>query len=924
MADGKTIRVKHCLRASCGPALAIAALLTTLAAAWYRMAPDRTRVVRSAVDPTSLLLSSEVAVVRRPGPLAHTSVLREDTLGFLRARHRTSTQVSRHSVRLPRTLLPEHYDLEIRPLFAEDGGSKRAQDDDAYAATVAIRVHCVNDTTSVVLHAGNFSFIPGPVGEPAIAVWQLTNPATAVPVLGTERENESNFLVIKLGNVLKAGRKYVVQMRLSGHLGDARGFYKYHYDLHGKPEHLVVTFFEPTFAREAFPCFDEPDLKATFNVVVVRPSGYHSISTMPLMRSELRERNTVADYFMTSAKMSTYTLAFMVSNYSATKNGIISIWTRPDDAKSANYSAHITPKIVDYFNQLFNVPYALPKMDLIALPSFLVDAMENWGLLAFHRNSLLHNAETEHPTHKIIVATVVAHEVAHQLDQFTVTDMHPIMRIEYASESHPLSVDGNFSTELDALFDRIVYNKASCLLTFRFTRSAHASEKDPVDVKQVMDTWTRQPGYPVVTVVRNYKDGTASISQRHHCTNPDPERLWHIPITYTDSVARDFGNTKPVMWLKTKEGVLSHLPDKTQWIIVNLQSAGYYKVNYDPLNWELLRRQLFANSSLIPVLNRAQLIQDASDLAQAGELNYEIAMGVLEYIRREESYSPLKTFMNSLEDLDGRLRSTEFYSKWQAYMSRQLRWHYDRLTWTEKPDEEDLQKLLRKDVVFWSCQFNYRPCINHCVGNFRAFMNNSKSLKNSLSEDLTTTMVVLCHAIRTGDNTDWRFLLDHLRDADTADQGHVIVSALGCSKDAKNLERLLSFTVRNMSKINKHMSDSASLFFESVTFSPKGTELALDFLMDNWKPLLERYGQDTSLRDTVWYTLQSIRRSDNLNRMENFFAKNIETKKNFKKLVRTFQGALELARARMNWVAKNGRTIERWIDRRLLDSAPAA
>ncbi|KAM7308453.1 aminopeptidase N-like [Ixodes scapularis] len=383
MAESKYARVKQWLHSCCGPALAVAALLTTLTMAWFRMAPDRSRQARQVADPTSLLFASEetcfnfrvsileVAVVRRPGPLAHTSVLREGTLGFLRARHRTaSTPGGLHSNRLPRALLPEHYDLEIRPFFAEvDGDHKEGKDDDAFTATVAIRVQCVTDTTSVVLHAGNFSFIPGPAGESATAVWQLTHPPTAVPVLSVERENESNFLVFKLGSLLKAGHKYVIQMRLRGYLGDARGFYKYHYDLNGKPEHLVVTFFEPTFAREAFPCFDEPDMKATFNVVVVRPSGYRSISTMPLMRSVRREGNTVADHFMTSVKMSTYTLAFM---------------------KSISFS------------------------DLIALPSFLVDAMENWGLLAFHRSSLLHDPQTEKPMHKIIVATVVAHELAHQ------------------------------------------------------------------------------------------------------------------------------------------------------------------------------------------------------------------------------------------------------------------------------------------------------------------------------------------------------------------------------------------------------------------------------------------------------------------------------------------------------------------------------
>ncbi|KAM7308454.1 aminopeptidase N-like [Ixodes scapularis] len=132
---------------------------------------------------------------------------------------------------------------------------------------------------------------------------------------------------------------------------------------------------------------------------------------------------------------------------------------------------------------------------------------------------------------------------------------------------------------------------------------------------------------------------------------------------------------------------------------------------------------------------------------------------------------------------------------------------------------------------------------------------------------------------------------------------------------------LLSFTVRNVSTINKHLSDSASFFFESATFSRQGTELALGFLVDNWKSLLAKYGQGPSLRDTVWYTLQSIRSSDSLNRMEHFYAEKVKTKKNARKLAPTFQSALELARTNMNWVAKNGRTIEKWIDGRLVDGA---
>ncbi|KAH6928512.1 hypothetical protein HPB50_016849 [Hyalomma asiaticum] len=169
-------------------------------------------------------------------------------------------------------------------------------------------------------------------------------------------------LSVSLASSLEAGNKYVVQIQFSGRLGDTRGFYKYHYSSDNRKQHLLVTFFEPTFAREAFPCFDEPDMKATFSVVVVRPEAYHSISTMPLVRSEGRTGGYVADHFMTSVKMSTYTLAFMISNYTATKNGKVSVWTRPDEADQAVYAAEVAPLMIDYFERLLDVPYVLPKI----------------------------------------------------------------------------------------------------------------------------------------------------------------------------------------------------------------------------------------------------------------------------------------------------------------------------------------------------------------------------------------------------------------------------------------------------------------------------------------------------------------------------------------------------------------------------------
>ncbi|XP_049272412.1 aminopeptidase N-like [Rhipicephalus sanguineus] len=137
--------------------------------------------------------------------------------------------------------------------------------------------------------------------------------------------------------------------------------------------------------------------------------------------------------------------------------------------------------------------------------------------------------------------------------------------------------------------------------------------------------------------------------------------------------------------------------------------------------------------------------------------------------------------------------------------------------------------------------------------------------------------------------------------------------------------------MRNMTSLNKNMENSVGYFFESASYSNEGSDLTLKFFIENRKALLDKYGQSPSLKDTIWFAIQGIRKSEDLKQMEHFLATNVESKKAGKKLTRTFQTALELARANINWVRKNARVIENWLDNRLAhaddaksDGRPAA
>ncbi|OXA55298.1 Aminopeptidase N [Folsomia candida] len=359
------------------------------------------------------------------------------------------------------------------------------------------------------------------------------------------------------------------------------------------------------------------------------------------------------------------------------------------------------------------------------------------------------------------------------------------------------------------------------------TEAAHrqASLDPAITAKEIMDTWTLQKGFPVVHVERNYdtNEPTATFTQAKfrlikNESLPQGEYStykWWIPVSYASiNFNTDFSRTKPFFWIKPSDKAVTKpiIANEQDWLIVNVQETGFYRVNYDLKNWAMLINQLRLNASAIHPINRGQLMDDALNLAKASLLPYDLALEVTQYLKNEEEYLPWECFFTQFHFISTMMSKSSSYGTFKKYIQNLVHKEYTRLGYGQNEADPLPRRLHRTNVVTWACKVGHEGCLASTTTLFSEWMNSSSpNMDNPIPTNLRE--VTYCTAIKMGGEKEWDFLWERYLDGNVA---------------------YLTWSITENSGIRKQ---DTPLVLRSVAATSVGGYLTFNFVRDKWAKL---------------------------------------------------------------------------------------
>ncbi|KAJ2952360.1 hypothetical protein O0L34_g4645 [Tuta absoluta] len=772
--------------------------------------------------------------------------------------------------RLPETSRPRHYEVTLTPYFENPPAnvSEFTFDGSVVIYTMAME----NNVTEIVIHCNDLII-------DSLTIEKNTTSGVAditAPNQTFECEMPYSFLRIRTSEPLVNGVEYTIRSTFRGRLQDnMRGFYKSWYIDNTGKKWMGTTQFQPGHARQAFPCYDEPGFKATFDITIIRDADFSpSISNMPIKATNNLPNGKVSETFFTSPKTSSYLLAFIVSHYQKVSSNNdtarpFNIYARNNIGRAGDWALEMGEKLLEEMEIYTDYPYynMAPSLDMkqAAIPDFSAGAMENWGLLTYRETNILYDELNSNHFYRQRVPNIVAHEIAHMWfgnlvtcewwdvlwlnegfarfyqyfltarvapemkyeKRFITEQLHVSMLQDSLDSAHPLT-DRRVEnpTAVSAHFSTITYAKGASVLrmtqhllgedTYLKALRAYLKDRDfdvasPNDLFLALDraaaednalaayggitiaeylrTWSEQAGHPLLTVTVDQKTGRITVTQlrfnRNNGSSSIPT-LYHIPITWTRGGAPDFENTKPVAILTNQAHVLQRGTTGNEWVIFNKQNSGFYRINYDRVNWALITQALRGSQRTeIHEYNRAQIVDDLFVFARASVMPYNLAMNILSFLEFEDAYAPWEAAIVGFNFVIRRvIHDADSLQKLRDEITKLSTAVVAKLGFNEVSGESYMNGLQRMNVMQFLCNAGHEGCRQAAR---QTFLN----WRNGTFVPANMRPWVYCEGLRQGNADDWNFFWDQFLQNDLANDQIIMLQNAGCTANQASLERYL-------------------------------------------------------------------------------------------------------------------------------------
>ncbi|KAK7085111.1 hypothetical protein SK128_002659, partial [Halocaridina rubra] len=742
---------------------------------------------------------------------------------------------------------------------------------------------------------------------------------------------------------------------------------------------IATSKFQPTDARSAFPCFDEPSFKSSFNTTLVRPTeGYIALSNMPVQkeRANYPSPGLTEVIFEKSVPMVTYLACFIVCDFEyvevmTKENKPFRVYATADQMNRTVYARDIGVDVLNYFEEYFEVEYPLPKQDMIAIPDFISGAMEHWGLITYREVNLLYDDKGSSSYNKQRVASVIAHELAHMwfgnlvtLDwwddlwlnegfasyieykgvanyekdwdmegQFVIDDLQRVMVLDAQLSSHPIVQAVNHPDEITEIFDSISYSKGASVLRMlenfmgpdefrkgvrnflRRFKYANAITQDlwdelekvsaaKLDISRIMDTWTRQMGYPVLSVKKAIANSNKlEVRQSRFLLDPTAVSAddspynyrWDVPVTFvTDTSSRI-----QVWFDKDMDKLVMDMPPGATWIKMNVGQYGYYKVNYEASMWQDLISLLKDNHTALSAPDRSSLLDDAFSLAAADQLPYDTVLSLVSYMKKETHYIPWKTVGSHLSKMGRLLRKTKAYPYFRKYIVNLVKDHVERLGWNDEGSH--LERRNRLNLMALACNNGYDPCIEGAYQRLVLWIQNP-----SYFIPPNTRSLVYKYGMEKAAFEEWETMQERYATEVNAQEKSKLAVGLSSSKEDWITERWMALA-KNESIVR---GQDYLIMLSNIASNPWNTHIVWSFVKANWPYLVERFSLNNRYLGRMVKDVSTRFTSQNeLDDLKEFF----EKYPNAGSGARSRKQALEEIQKNVGWIDKHSEHLYEWF-----------